>query len=128
VTADGTRVFDARRPSMLSEVRRFIHDQAGPTSPPDFISDLQLAVTEACANAMLHSGSDEVRVTARHDGRCLEVLVEDDGIYRASQPGLTDDAQHRGIHLMTAMVDDFHLTRGTEQKLGTVVRLVKCAR
>jgi hypothetical protein len=42
----------------------------------------------------LYSGTEEIRVTIKPTGSCLEITVEDD------------------LHLMAAMVDDFSLRRG----------------
>jgi anti-sigma regulatory factor (Ser/Thr protein kinase) len=112
---------------VLAEVRRFVATEADRLTFSRFVSDLQLAVTEACANAILHSGTDEIRVTITSRGSCLEITVEDDGIYRRTLPLPELDGQgHRGLHLMAAMVDDFSLRRGTEDRAGTTVRLVKC--
>jgi anti-sigma regulatory factor (Ser/Thr protein kinase) len=112
---------------MLPEVRRFVADEAVRLAFATAIADLQLAVTEACANSILHSGTDEIRVAIRPVGSCLEITVEDDGIYRQEVPFPELDGQgHRGLHLMAAMVDDFSLRRGTANRQGTTVRLLKC--
>ena len=117
-----TRAFDAQSGSVLADVRRFVAEKGGGV-PIEFLQDLQLAVTEACANAILHSGTDEIRVSITLAGSCLEVVVEDDGTYRAK----LDDAEgHRGMFLMSALVDQLSLRPGTVPGAGTVVRLVKC--
>lgn len=122
-----TRVFDAHSDSVLSDVRRFVSD-AGYGLGSEAIQDLQLAVTEACANAIVHSGTKEIRVTISEDQGCIVILVEDDGIYQTTLAPLEGDAQgHRGLHLMTAMVDQLSVRRGTRYLPGTVVRLVKCS-
>ncbi len=114
---------------VLAEVRKFVATEADRLTFSTFASDLQLAVTEACANAILHSGTEEIRVTITSANACIEIKVEDDGIYQRTLPVPELDGQgHRGLHLMAAMVDDFSLRRGTEQELGTTVRLVKCKR
>ena len=120
-----TRSFDAGDRTVLADVRRFVSEEVGAASPA-FLHDLQLAVTEACANAVRHSGTDQIRVTIGRDGACVEVEVADDGVYSMTLPVPAADGQHRGMYLMTTMVDDFHLTRGTEVHAGTVVRLLKC--
>jgi serine/threonine-protein kinase RsbW len=112
----------------LADVRRFVAAVSEPYLEQPSIHDLVLAVTEACANAIRHSGSDEVRVTVTVHGPCIEIVVEDDGVYRMSLPVIDGDAgSHRGLYLMAAMVDDFSLHRGTAARAGTTVRLVKCA-
>jgi anti-sigma regulatory factor (Ser/Thr protein kinase) len=125
ITGGSTRVFDPRDRNVLADVRGFVGEQVGAASPA-FLYDLQLAVTEACANAVRHSGTDEIRVSIDRDGACVEVVVADDGVYSMTLPVPAADGQHRGMYLMTTMVDDFHLTRGTEARTGTVVRLLKC--
>ena len=122
------RTFSATDTAVLAEVRRFVEAEANPHLSPAFVQDLQLAVTEACANSIRHSGTAEIRVSiARVDG-CIEIVVADDGVYRMRLPVIEGEAQsHRGMYLMAAMVDDFSLHRGTDEATGTTVRLVKCA-
>jgi len=79
---------------------------------------------EGCAGFAI---TDEVRVTIRPMGSCLEITVEDDGVYQRTLPFPEFDGQgHRGLHLMAAMVDDFSLRRGTQAHEGTIVTLLKC--
>jgi serine/threonine-protein kinase RsbW len=123
-----SRTFAAGGSSVLSEVRRFVESTASSYLTESFVQDLQLAVTEACANSIRHSGTEEIRVSIATIGTCLEIVVEDDGVYRMTLPVVEGEAQsHRGMYLMAAMVDDFSLHRGTEVRAGTTVRLVKCA-
>jgi anti-sigma regulatory factor (Ser/Thr protein kinase) len=123
-----TRRFPASGRSVLADVRRFVEQEASPHLSEGFVQDLQLAVTEACANSIRHSGTSEIRVSIANLDHCLEVTVEDDGIYRMTLPVIDGEAEsHRGMYLMAAMVDDFSLHRGTERRSGTTVRLVKCA-
>jgi len=127
-TTGGTQTYPAESDSLLADVRRFVAAVSEPYLEQPSIHDLVLAVTEACANAIRHSGSDEIRVTVTVDGPCVEILVEDDGVYRMSLPVIDGDAgSHRGLYLMAAMVDDFSLHRGTRAHAGTTVRLLKCA-
>jgi anti-sigma regulatory factor (Ser/Thr protein kinase) len=115
--------------SIVGDVRRFVAAEANRLTFSEYVDDLQLAVTEACANAILHSGTNEVRITITLVGSCLEIIVQDDGIYRKNLPFPELDGQgHRGLHLMAAMVDDFSLRRGTEDQHGTTVTLLKCKR
>jgi anti-sigma regulatory factor (Ser/Thr protein kinase) len=123
-----TRVFPASRDGVLSDVRRFVAEEGGNVVAL-FVHDLQLAVTEACANAIVHSGTSEIRVSIRPVGsRCVEIVVEDDGVYRTHLPAADGDATgHRGMFLMAALVDEITLRRGTDDRHGTVVRLLKCS-
>jgi anti-sigma regulatory factor (Ser/Thr protein kinase) len=126
--ASGTKTYPAGSDSLLRDVRRFVTAASEPYLEQPSIHDLVLAVTEACANAIRHSGSDVVRVTVSVDGPCVEIVVEDDGVYRMGLPMTDGDAgSHRGMYLMSAMVDDFSVHRGTEAHAGTTVRLLKCA-
>ena len=123
-----SRTFAADR-AVLPEVRRFVSAEASRLRFTNSVEDLQLAVTEACANSILHSRTREIRVSMTMVGSCLEITVEDDGIYERTLPVPEADGRgHRGLPLMAAMVDDFSLRRGTQEREGTVVRLVKCKR
>ena len=126
--AVGTQTYPAESNSLLADVRRYVAAASEPYLEQPSIHDLVLAVTEACANAIRHSGSDEIRVTVAVHGPCVEIIVEDDGVYRMSLPVMDGDpGSHRGMYLMAAMVDDFSVHRGTAANAGTRVRLLKCA-
>lgn len=121
-----TRAFAAER-AELAEIRRFVAAEAGRHTFEMAVDDLQVAVTEACANSILHSGGTTIQVSIVRVGSCLEITVEDDGLYQRDIPvPELDGTGHRGLHLMAAMVDDLALRRGTRDRPGTVVRLVKC--
>jgi len=122
-----TRAFPAER-SVLPEIRRLVEAEARRHDFSDPVGDLQLAVTEACSNAIVHSGTHEIRVSINQIGTCLQITIEDDGVYDQVLPvPETDGRGHRGLHLMAAVVDDFSLRRGTNEERGTVVRLLKCS-
>ncbi len=96
---------------------------------PDVIGDVTLALTEACANVVRHSGVDdeyEVRVSIE-DAWC-EISVVDTGhgfdstTLAVAMAGLADE-QGRGLALMKALVDDVRFESRPEA--GTVVHLVK---
>ena len=61
---------------------------------PQMLSDVKLAVTEACTNVVVHAyGEDEgpMEVAATLDGQSLRVTVRDEGlgiVPRADSPGL----------------------------------------
>ncbi len=111
----------------LRALRRQIEVWAGPYLPDDVLQDLKLAITEACANAVVHSGTQEIRVSVRFVNACVEVVVEDDGIYREIRSRVDEDSdEHRGLELMNALVDDVTLYPGTESRAGTTVRMRKC--
>ncbi len=79
------RRFAAER-GVLSEVRRFVADEAMRHTFTRQVPDLQLAVTEACANSIVQSGTEEFRVSINAVGSCLEITVEDDGVYDQTIP------------------------------------------
>ena len=125
---NATQAYPAESTSLLADVRRFVATASEPYLGEPSIHDLVLAVTEACANAIRHSGTEEIRVTVHIDGTCVEIVVEDDGVYRMTLPVMDGDpGSHRGMYLMAAMVDDFSVHRGTAAHAGTIVRLLKCA-
>lgn len=125
---NATQAYPAASMSLLADVRRFVASASEPYLAQPSIYDLVLAVTEACANAIRHSGTDQIRVSFRVEGSCVEIVVEDDGVYRMTVPVTDGDpGSHRGMYLMAAMVDDFSLHRGTAGRSGTTVRLLKCA-
>jgi anti-sigma regulatory factor (Ser/Thr protein kinase) len=111
----------------LRTLRRQIDLWAGPFLPEAALQDLKLAITEACANAVVHSGTQEIRISVRFVDSCIEVVVEDDGIYRELLSSVDDDSDaHRGLALMAALVDDLTLYPGTSSSAGTTVRMRKC--
>ena len=95
-------------------------------------TDIALALSEACANVILHAGpGDEYEVIARaSDGRCVIEVVntaEDaDGVIPALVPPagtVPPTAEHgRGLMIMDAVVDNLRLT-GTRG--GTTVHFEK---
>lgn len=96
---------------------------------PDVIGDVTLALTEACANVVRHSGVDdeyEVQLTVE-DGWC-EISVVDTGhgfdstTLAVAMAGLAEE-QGRGLALMQALVDDVRFESRPEA--GTIVHLVK---
>ena len=116
-------------PSSLYQVRQFVRSQAasaGLSEPTT--DDVLLAASEACVNAVLHSGSRTVRVTWRSAEGCVEVQVSDEGIFqrRVPIPEFDQGGGGRGILLMTAVMDEVSIQEGTPRSPGTVIRLVKC--
>ena len=116
-------------PSALYEVRKFVRERAERSGlEGSTANDLVLAVSEACANSVLHSGSAEMEVWWRSDGRCVEVVVQDGGVFvpRVPMPEI-ERTGGRGIPLMMALMDEVAIQQGTERSPGTRVRLTKCA-
>jgi anti-sigma regulatory factor (Ser/Thr protein kinase) len=86
-----------------------------------------LAVSEAGANAIQHSGSREWTVAWRTWDRCMEVEVHDQGRFQDATP-LTSAVPRtgRGFSLIGALVDRLEVRKGTTARPGTVVTLRKC--
>ena len=126
-TAPVARSFRAH-PSALFEIRQFIRGLAEKlrVSEPTR-DDLLVAVTEACANSILHTASPDVRVSWRVAGGCIEIEVRDEGVFnrRVPMPEIQGGGGH-GIPLMMALVDEFRIHEGTLAHPGTRIRLVKC--
>jgi anti-sigma regulatory factor (Ser/Thr protein kinase) len=114
-------------PSSVRLVRQFIRDQIAASSFSDAEPDILLAVSEAANNAVLHSGTDEIVVTWRIDGRCAQILIRDRGRFRHRIPMPAMDEQGgRGIPLMMAVMDEVDITPGSDDQPGTTIRLRKC--
>src|SRR6266571_7750450 len=81
-----SRSFPAH-PSALFDVRRFLRERAtGARVPEETAADLVLAASEACANAVLHSGGHMFRVTWRRDPESVEIQVTDQGVFQRRVP------------------------------------------
>ena len=92
------------------------------------VSDIELAVTEACTNVLRHAlGADdeyEIQVELA-DANCeLKVIDTGHGFDQTSLVGARASAESgRGIQLMDAVVDAVDFESRPES--GTIVRLVK---
>lgn len=96
------------------------------------ISDLEVALTEACANVLNHArDEDDYEVSAGIlDDRCV-IEVRDRGLgYDGTAPGASTEGQlaerGRGVALMRSLVDSVHFQARPER--GTVVHLEKTLR
>jgi anti-sigma regulatory factor (Ser/Thr protein kinase) len=105
-------------------VRHWVVDLAEQASFKHVASDLALAVTEAASNAVRHSGSDSLTVLWQPQDDHAVVELRDEGTYdeEVASPlkggGL-------GLPVMTALMDEVSILRGTHEDRGTRVRLVK---
>jgi anti-sigma regulatory factor (Ser/Thr protein kinase) len=120
------RAFPAH-PSALFHIRRFVRERADDAGvSDDFAADLVIAVSEACANSVVHTSSPDVRVTWRDTETYVEVLVLDRGVFenRVPMPELGMGGGH-GMPLMMALVDEVTVREGTPARPGTLVRLIK---
>ena len=95
----------------------------------DCRADIELALTEACANVLKHSGGDdeyEVRLSVENDVCILRVVDTGRGFDSSSLAGDAVGASAesgRGIAMMRALVDQVRLESRPE--VGTVVHLEK---
>jgi anti-sigma regulatory factor (Ser/Thr protein kinase) len=115
-------------PAALYRIRSFVRERASDSSlPAQIVDDLALAVSEACANSIIHTTSPDIRVTWIVSGDCVAVEVQDRGVFKRQvrMPEITGHGSH-GIALMMALVDELTIREGTPRRPGTLVRLVKC--
>ena len=95
----------------------------------DCLEELQVALSEACANVLRHAqADDDYEVRVQVDGQAVVVEVVDRGSgFDAARHGTSDAPseaeQGRGIQLMRALVDEVHFAAAEPQ--GTVVSLRK---
>jgi serine/threonine-protein kinase RsbW len=95
----------------------------------DTRTDIALALSEACANVVMHAGpGEEYEVTASaRDGRCVvEVANAGDGTTPAAPPPgpVSPTAEHgRGLKIIDAVVDNLRLTGNGRR--GTTVHFEK---
>jgi serine/threonine-protein kinase RsbW len=93
------------------------------------IYDVELALSEACTNVLLHSGpGDEYKVRLDLEDRLGVIRVIDvgrgfDSAKLQAEDLLVEGERGRGLGLMQALVDRVHLTSRSEA--GTIVTLEK---
>ena len=114
---------EARYVGMMRNVAQCVMSDVG--VPDDANEDVQLAVTEACANAVRHSDTGEysVRLEVGDEGCEVEVVDLGSGFEPAEIKQQGEEFESgRGLWLMQALVDDLQFVRGDD---GTHVRLRK---
>ena len=95
---------------------------------PECVDDMELAVTEACTNVLLHAGpQDEYQVSVEVDEKLCEIRVTDAGegfdYGTLSSEAEATSESGRGIQLMKALVDNVQFLSKPQE--GTIVRLIK---
>ena len=93
------------------------------------VSDMELAVTEACTNVLQHAAGtdDDYEVAVEVNESTCEISVTDGGAgfdhgaFRDDAPASAESG--RGIQLMKALVDRVHFL--SRPQAGTIVHLVK---
>jgi anti-sigma regulatory factor (Ser/Thr protein kinase) len=111
----------------LRDIRSFIREAAAKDDVPNPLADdIVLAVSEASTNAIVHTVTGEVKIRWHKRGDVVQVWVCDQGVFLEplGAPEL-DGLGGRGIPLMQALMDEVSLSRGTERRPGTVVRMAK---
>jgi serine/threonine-protein kinase RsbW len=94
----------------------------------DSIHDVELAISEACANVIQHavdSDGYEVTIELAADRCAITVLDRGEG-FDAADVTVQDDSDAesgRGLTLMRALVDNLNFV--SEPKVGAVVHMVK---
>src|SRR6266542_356214 len=119
-----TRTFPAER-AVLAQIRAFVRRRAVEDSFGDWADGIVLAVSEASANVVVHSGSPEVQITWRPYADHAEVEVRDEGTFRRDIRSHWEGGGNRGLLLMMSLMDQVSITCGTDMRPGTVVRMVK---
>jgi serine/threonine-protein kinase RsbW len=92
------------------------------------VTDIEVALTEACTNVIQHSGPDddyEVTLRLDEDACVIRVVDRGPGFDDGSLPESADGSAERGrgVKLMRALVDSVRLDSRPEE--GTIVRLEK---
>ncbi len=79
---------------------------------PDTVSDVEIALSEACANVLRHAqvgDSYEVRAGFDQELAFLEIIDQGAGFADTAEPSADDDAESgRGVALMRALMDKVH--------------------
>jgi len=102
-----------------SELRRFLR---GAGAHEDAISDVLVACSEACGNAIRHPVDPSVaafEVKADADREYVRLIVRDFGLWR-EKPVTNGDRGFSGLTLMCSLMDDVRLRR---TQRGTFVRM-----
>ncbi|HEX5772149.1 MAG TPA: ATP-binding protein, partial [Nocardioidaceae bacterium] len=93
----------------------------------DSIHDVELAISEACANVIQHavdSEGYEVSIELAADRCAITVLDRGEGFEADVRDQVDVDAESgRGLSLMRALVDNLNFV--SEPKVGAVVHMVK---
>ena len=93
--------------------------------PAAVLADINMAVTEACTNVILHAypdGDGRLEVDVRPGGRKVVVVVRDHGSGFKPRPIRKETSWRLGLPLIAALTDGLEVTSGPEGT-GTEVRM-----
>jgi serine/threonine-protein kinase RsbW len=98
---------------------------------PDTVSDVEIALSEACANVLRHvQVGDAYEVRAGFDQQCafLEIIDQGGGFNETASPPDDDSESGRGVALMRALMDEVqfetHVGDGSSVKLEKRLRFL----
>jgi len=114
------------RPDNLSVIRQALHGVAETAGiEQQLLGDIQMAVTEACTNVILHAYEDggPLEVEIDLDPEMVTVAVRDTGIGLSSVAKPDDPTRHLGLPMITALTSRLEIGvpkdgRGTEVLMG----------
>ena len=100
---------------------------------PEGVSDVEIALREALANAIIHGNHEDprkhVHVTCRGEPDEVSIAVKDEGkgfdlnnVPDPTAPENIGSVHGRGIHVMKALMDEVHFEEG-----GAVIHMRKSA-
>jgi anti-sigma regulatory factor (Ser/Thr protein kinase) len=115
-------------PEACGALRAVVTAFLSPTVPEDDLDDILLALDEAVANAIRHSGTrDPIRIHVRRAPHEVQITVQDAGrgfdvrsIERRWPPSL-DATSGRGLYLISRLMDGAYAYSGP----GTIIRMVR---
>jgi anti-sigma regulatory factor (Ser/Thr protein kinase) len=115
-------------PAALRDIRHFVHEAVtgGAYGAAD-ADEVTLAVSEACANAIMESTADRIEIRLLVEDDRIEVEVIDPGKRDASPTPPTASAGH-GLPVIRRMMDEVRIEPRTEAHPQTTVRMVRLPR
>ena len=103
-----------RTPAAAAVARDHVRDVLGEALNRERFADVQLAVTELVANAVVH-GSGNIRLRLRLEGRRLygEVIDDGGGFEHAVRRRSSSDVTGRGLGIVAALTDEWGIHEGS---------------